>query len=281
MDAQRWTTLSVDRSREGVAVVTLDRPERLNAMTDTMFGELEELIAELRENLDLRAVIVTGAGRAFCAGYDLDDARELDSIGALAMLDRQERATRIGWELRDLPVPVLAAVNGAAAGGGFALALAADIRIASPDARFNCAFVRIGLSSGDMGTSWLLPKITNPAFAADMSYTGRFVDAEEAARVRLVNRVVPSAELLPCTLALAEQIRANSPGGVRLSKRALHSNLEISSFASARELENRGQALLTRGHDVAEALSAMRERRDPAFTGQWAELTTTTRRPET
>ena len=164
-------------------------------------------------------------------------------------------------------MPVIAAVNGPATGGGLALALAADIRIGSPGARFNAAFVRIGLSAGDLGTSWLLPRLIGPARAAEFAYTGRFIEAEEAERIGLLNRVVPPGDLLDATLELAGQIAANSPGGVQLSKRALQANMEAASYAAALELENRGQALLTRGSDMPEALAAFKEKRAPRFTG--------------
>jgi enoyl-CoA hydratase/carnithine racemase len=165
-------------------------------------------------------------------------------------------------------VPVIAAVNGAASGGGMSLALCTDIRLASPAARFNAAFVKIGLSVGELGTSWQLTRLLGPGRAAEIAYTGRMVDAEEAERIGLVNRLVSAERLLDEALELAAQVASNSPGGVRLSKRALQANQEIGSYAAALELENRGQALLTRGEDMPEALSAFKERREPQFTGR-------------
>jgi enoyl-CoA hydratase/carnithine racemase len=263
----QFETMTFDEPVPGVLVATLNRPDRLNAMTVQMFAEFERLAAEWRDS-DLRAVILTGAGRAFCAGFDLDDADDLASLSPLAMLGRQERAARSLVAIRSLPMPVIAAVNGSAAGGGMALALQADIRVGSPAARFNAAFVRIGLSAGDLGTSWLLPRLIGPARAAEFAYTGRFIEAEEAERIGLLNRVVPAERLLDEALELAGQIAANSPGGVQLSKRALHANMEVGSFAAALELENRGQALLTRGEDMPEALQAFKDRRTPNFTGR-------------
>ena len=263
-----WTTLRLDRPREGVVVLTLDRPDRLNAMTDTMFGELESVMWSLDREEGLRAVVLTGAGRAFCAGYDIADAEKLPSLGALGMLDLQERAARALAAVRGARVPVIAAVNGAAAGGGLSLSLAADIRFAAPGAKFNAAFVRIGLSAGDLGASWLLTRLIGPAVTAEFVYTGRLMEAAEAERVGLVNRVVPAEELLDAALETAALICANSPGGVRLSKRAIQANMEISSYAAALELENRGQALLTRTEDMPEALAAFREGRPPEFTGR-------------
>ena len=266
MALETMTTMTIEQPLDGVLVVTLNRPDRLNAMTNQMFDELEQL-ALAHQRSDLRALIMTGAGRAFCAGFDLADADGLSSLSPLGMLTQQERAARALSALRSLPLPFIAAVNGPATGGGLALALAADIRIGSPAARFNAAFVRIGLSAGDLGTSWLLPRLIGPARAAEFCYTGRFMEAEEAERIGLLNRVVPADQLLHSALELAGQIAANSPGGVQLSKRALQANMEAASFAAAMELENRGQALLTRGSDMPEALAAFKEKRAPRFTG--------------
>ncbi|HEY2225768.1 enoyl-CoA hydratase/isomerase family protein [Actinomycetospora sp.] len=263
-----WTTLRLDRPLAGVVVLTLDRPDRLNAMTDTMFRELETVALALDRAEGLRVLVVTGAGRAFCAGYDLADAEKLTSLGAMGMLDLQERAARALAALRSIRVPVIAAVNGAAAGGGLSLSLAADIRLAAPTAKFNAAFVRIGLSAGDLGASWLLTRLIGPAATAEFVYTGRLMEAAEAERTGLVNRLVPADELLDAAVEMAGLICANSPGGVQLSKRALQANMEIGSYAAALELENRGQALLTRAEDMPEALEAFRHGRAPVFTGR-------------
>lgn len=264
---QRFETLLAEEVKPGIVVVTLNRPDRFNAMTNTMFIELEQLAWGLETEDDCRVVILTGAGKAFCSGYDLADADELPNLGALGMLDQQERAARALSAVRSLRVPVIAAVNGAAAGGGFSLALAADIRLAGTAAKFNAAFVRIGLSAGDLGTSWLLTRLIGPAKTSEICFTGRIVEAAEAEELGLVNSVSPD-DVLADSLALAEQIVANSPGGVQLSKRALQANLEVGSYAAALELENRGQALLTRSPDMAEALSAFKEKRAPVFQGR-------------
>ena len=265
---QRFQTLLLESSADGVVQMTLNRPDRYNAMTVTMFDELESVARAVGDDRDVRVLILTGAGKAFCAGYDLDDAEELSSLGALGMLDRQERAARALSAVRGVPVPVIAAVNGPAAGGGLSLALAADIRLGSPSAKFNAAFVRIGLSAGDLGASWLLPRLIGPSAAAEIGFTGRMVEAEEAERLGLLNRVTGPDDLIDQTLAMAEQICANSPGGIRISKRALQANMEVTSFAAALELENRGQALLTRCDDMTEALEAFKAKRAPNFSGR-------------
>jgi enoyl-CoA hydratase/carnithine racemase len=258
-------TMRVEEVAPATLLVTLDRPERLNAQTNQMFTELIELGQSLLERPDLRAVVLTGAGRAFCAGFDLEEAEELEHDGPQGMLRRQERAARAMNAIRSVPMPVIAAVNGPAAGGGLALALAADIRLGSPTARLNAAFVRIGLSSGDLGTSWLVPRLIGLGHAAEILFSGRLVGAEEAERIGLLNAIHPADELVPAALAMAEQIAANSPGGVKLSKRALQANMEVTSYAAALELENRGQALLTRTDDMTEALAAFKDRRTPQY----------------
>jgi len=264
--APYFRTIRLCQATDNIVVAELARPERLNAMTMEMFAEIEQLAWAVNDD-GTRVLVLTGSGNAFCAGYDLDHADDLPSLSALGMLQRQEVAARGLAALRGIRIPVIAAVNGAAAGGGLSLALAADIRLGSPAARFNCAFVRIGLSAGDLGASWLLTRIIGPGLAAEVAFTGRFIEADEAERVGLLNRVVAPDQLVDEAVAMAELICSNSPGGIQLSKRALQANMEIGSFAAALELENRGQALLTRGDDLPEALQAFRERRSPRFSG--------------
>jgi enoyl-CoA hydratase/carnithine racemase len=263
-----YATLRLERPRAGVALITLDRPGRLNAMTFEMFDELHAVCAELTAAADdVRCVVITGAGRGFCSGLDLDEAARLPDMTAQEMMLGQERWAGALIAIHELPQPVIAAVNGPAAGGGLGLALAADIRLAAPAARFNAAFVRIGLTAGDVGVSWSLPRVLGFGVAAELMFTGRFVDADEAARIGLVNRVVEGADLLDEAYAMAEQIAANSPFGVMLTKRVLHANVDAPGLRSAVEMENRGQTLATRGDDFREALSAFRERRPAVFSG--------------
>ena len=188
--------IEVEATDEGVAVATLARPEKLNALTFDMFDEIRRLAHWLDGDDTVRALVLTGSGRGFCAGLDLASAQRLPGLDAHDMLRQQE-----GWaagitSLATITKPVIAAVNGAAAGAGFSLALAADIRLCTPEARFNAAFVRIGLSGGDCGSSWLLPRIVGLGRASEILLTGRFVNADEAERIGLVNRVVPAADLI-------------------------------------------------------------------------------------
>jgi enoyl-CoA hydratase/carnithine racemase len=261
-------TIRVDVSAPGIAVVTLHRPERLNAMTPQMLAELSAVAGELDADHGLRVVVLTGAGRGFCSGYDLEEAAGLAALTPAGMMDRQRAGMRAVLAFRELRQPVIAAINGPAVGGGLSLALAADIRLAADGAILSAAFVRIGMTAGDLGCSWQLPRIVGTGLAAELMLTGRKIDAAEASRIGLVNRVVPGGELMSEAMELAGQIAANSPMGVALTKSALHANAEIPSLRAAMELENRGQVLATRAADMPEALAAFREGRPARFTGR-------------
>jgi enoyl-CoA hydratase/carnithine racemase len=251
-----------------IGVLRINRPDRMNSQTIRMFGEYGEAAFALRD-APLRALIVTGAGtRAFCAGFDLDEIHRITEMGVREFLKFQETATGGIQGIHFLPFPVIAAIHGPATGGGLALALAADIRLCDPAAKFSAAFVKVGLSCGELGTSYHLTRLVGPALAADIGYTARIVGADEAERIGLVNRVVPTDELFDAALELAQQIAQNSPAGVRMSKRAIQRNQEVTSYAAALELENRGQALMTRTADMPEALAAFKEKRSPRFTGE-------------
>ncbi len=248
--------------------MTLNRPERLNAITFEMFDEMHDLCDNLLKDASARAIVVTGAGTGFCSGLDLDEALTLPDMTPHEMMLGQQHWAGAFVKFHELPQPVIAAVNGAAAGGGLGLALAADIRIASPAARFNAAFVRIGLSAGDVGVSWSLPRVVGLGHAAEIMLTGRFVGAEEAATIGLVNRVVPADELLDAAFEVAGQIASNTPFGVTLTKRVLNANVDAGSLSQAVEVENRGQTLATRGEDFREALGAFRDKREARFTSR-------------
>jgi len=267
-DFPELQTLAFAVAEAGLGVLRINRPERMNSQTVRMFAEYGLAARALRDSR-LRALILTGAGeRAFCAGFDLDEVDVITRMGVREFLQFQETAAGGIQSLRHLPFPVIAAVHGAAAGGGLALALAADIRLVSPTAKFSAAFLRVGLSMGELGTSYNLSRLIGPGRAAEIGYSGRIVGAEEAVAIGLANRVVPADRLHDEAVALARLIAANSPGGVRMSKRAIQRNQEITSYAAALELENRGQALLTRTADMPEALAAFKQKRAPRFTGR-------------
>lgn len=260
--------LTFEVHEENIGVLRINRPERMNSQTIRMFSEYGMAALALRD-APLRALILTAAGdRAFCAGFDLDEVHRITEMGVREFLKFQETATGGIQGIRHLPFPVIAAIHGPATGGGLALALAADIRLAAPTAKFSAAFVKIGLSMGELGTSYNLSRLIGPAKAAEIGYTARIVPADEAERIGLVNRMVPSEKLFDQALDLARQICKNSPGGVRMSKRAIQRNQEVTSYAAALELENRGQALMSRTADMPEALAAFKEKREPRFSGQ-------------
>ena len=258
--------LTLEEPEAGTAVLTLRRPERLNALSWSLIESLHETLAQVGRREEVRVVVLTGEGRGFCSGLDLagDDALGSD-LTVQQALHGQERVASLALALRSLPQPVIAAVNGPAAGGGLALALASDIRLCAPTATFNVAFVRLGLSGCDVGVSHLLPRIVGLGMASEMALTGRHVTAEEAAKIGLVNRVVPGDALMPASLELARSIAANSPFGVRMTKQVLGTNVDAPSLAAAIELENRTQILATRTEDLREAVIARAERRPPRF----------------
>lgn len=261
------TELTVEVLPGDIGVLGINRPDRMNSQTVRMFTEYG-LAARALRDLPLRALVITGAGdRAFCAGFDLEEIETITQMGVREFLKFQETATGGIQGLHFLPFPVIAAVHGPATGGGLALALAADIRLCDERAKFSAAFVKVGLSVGELGTSYHLTRLLGSAKAAEIAYTARIVGAEESARIGLVNRVVPSEQLLAEAVELARQISLNSPAGVRMSKRAIQRNQEITSYAAALELENRGQALMTRTRDMPEALAAFKEKRPARFTG--------------
>jgi len=258
----------VEVPRPGVVLATLNRPERYNALTFAMFHAFVALCERVERDPEARVLIVTGAGRGFCSGLDLDDAEQLPTMSAPEMLAGQERWAAGIVAFRRLTKPVIAAVNGPAAGAGMGLALAADIRLATPAARFNAAFVRIGLTGGDVGVSWLLPRIVGLGRASEILLTGRLFDAEWAERIGLVNQIVEPEGLVEAACDLAVEIASNSPFGTRLTKQVLQANVDAPSLDAAIELENRNQVLATRTDDMAEALAAFRGKRTPVWTGR-------------
>jgi enoyl-CoA hydratase/carnithine racemase len=267
-DLAQLETLRVELRDDGVAVLTLNRPARANSQTVTMFHEFHDAARVLRRS-GARALIVRGAGeKAFCAGFDVAELHVIGEMETCAFLTFQEAATSGVTAIRELPFPVIAAIHGPATGGGLSIALACDVRLAAPSAKLSCAFVRVGLSCGELGTSFALTRLIGYGRAAEMGFTGRVVAAEEAARIGLVNRVVPAEQLFAEADTVAAAIASNSPGGIRMTKRALLRNQEVTSYGAALELENRGQALLSQADDMPEALHAFTERRAPRFTGR-------------
>jgi len=246
-----------------VATLTLDRPEALNALTVPVKVALREALESLDGDRDVRAVILTGAGRAFCAGQDLAEREAPDA--APLDVELRERYNPIIRAIRSMGQPVIAAVNGVAAGAGASLAYACDVRIAAEEARFVLAFGRIGLVP-DSGATWLLPRIVGPAKAAELAIVGDAVDAAEALRIGLVSRVVPGDRLLREARALAERVAEGAPLAMALTKGALERAATI-TLDEALDGEAKLQGIAGASADHAEGLAAFREKRPPRFTG--------------
>jgi len=263
------STVRLETIRPGVALLTLDRPDRLNAMSMELVSDLHERLDEIAADQACRVVVLTGAGRGFCAGLDLKEVPSAPGSAGMgrtqAGMATQQFIASLIPRMRALRQPIIAAVNGAAAGGGLALALGSDVRIAGASARFNVAFIRVGLSGCDIGVSWLLPRLVGASRAHELMLTGRIIDADEAERIGLVVRVVPDEELLDAALETAGQIAANSPFGVWMTKEVMWSNLETGSLQAGIDLENRTQVLASTTGDMTEALAAFLEKRPPDF----------------
>jgi enoyl-CoA hydratase len=258
-----------DQPAPHVRSLTLNRPERLNTMTAELCEALHVALDEIGRDRTCRAVVLTGAGRGFCAGLDLAGyGRAPGNTGEDESRDRlanQQHMSRLVLALRALPQPVIAAVNGPSAGFGLALALGCDIRFAAEEAVFRVAFVNIGVSNCDMGTSWLLPRLIGASRAHELMLTGRRVDAQEALRIGLVADVVPQDALAGRALESATQIAELAPWGVQLTKQGMWTALEIPSEQAAVEYEDRQQIMSTFGVAPPEAISAFLEKRPAEF----------------
>jgi enoyl-CoA hydratase len=256
----------------GIAQVTLNRPERLNAMNYALISGLYAALDELAEDRSCRVIILTGTGRGFCAGLDLTEGASPPKAAGLgraqAGMTVQKMIAGLVPKMRSMPQPIISAVNGAASGGGLALALASDVRIADANARFNVAFVRVGLSGCDIGVSWLLPRLVGASRAFELLLTGRLVDATEADRIGLVTRVVEAGRAVESARETAELIVGNSPFGVRMTKEVMWSQLEIGSLQAGIDLENRTQVLSSFTGDLVEAMQAFAEKRPAVFTDE-------------
>ena len=262
----------VDTPQDHVRVVTLNRPERLNAMSIDLVIELHDTLEAVGADNDCRVIVLTGAGRAFCSGLDLKDYGIIPNIDGLQVGQIAQRSMRYYSRLiplmRHLPQPVIAAVNGPAYGGGMCLSLGAELRIASESAAFNATGIVNGLTSTEMGVSFLLPRLIGAAHSNDLLLTGRVVGAEEALRMGLVSRVRPDGEVLGEALAIAERICEFSPYGVSMTKDVLWVNLETTSLDSAIEIEDRNQLMLGFTENLPEAIRAFDQGRQPVYTDE-------------
>ena len=260
----------VDRPRPSVALVTLNRPERMNAMAFDVMIPLREALHEVSLDNEVRVVVLTGAGGGFCSGADLEDAGRVPNIDGLTRptiaLRSMELLDDVIRQIRAMHQPVIAAVNGPAIGGGFCLALAADIRMAADRAYFRAAGVNNGLTSSELGLSYLLPRAIGSSRAFELMLTGRDIDADEAERIGLVSRRVDDEDLLEECYALAGRITGLSRVGIELTKRLLWSSLDASSLQAHMDHEGVAQLYvrLTTAN-FEEAVRARREKRAPVF----------------
>jgi enoyl-CoA hydratase/carnithine racemase len=253
-------------ARGPVEIVTLNRPEALNALNPEMVDALSGYFDALHKRTDVRVVILRGAGRAFCAGLDIKaEASASDETPVLRGYQTQTAIGDIYRKMRTCPQPIIALGHGAACGGGFSLMLAADVRYGAPSLRMNAAYIRIGLGGCDMASSYFLPRLVGAALATELILTGRFIEAPRALQYGLISEIVEEDALLERGLTLAGEMLATTPWGLRLSKQALNLNIDASSLEHAMAIEDRQQVILAQTADFREAMGAFLEKRAPEY----------------
>lgn len=262
MDVSRYSTLAI-RAEGAVHHLTLNRPEQLNAIDMTMAHELIDYFGALQFDDAVSVVVLRGAGRHFCAGLDLNllDGKKLGPNESLKM---QRTFVEFIRRMRRCPQPIVGLVQGAATGGGLALALACDVRYAAEDARFNVAMAKVGLSGCDMGISWFLPRSVGATNAAEMMMGGTFVNAQKALRIGLVSEIAPREALDGLADALLKEMLHMSPLGLKLTKEGLNASQDAASFEAVLALEDRGQVMCI-GPYFQEGANAFREKRAPDY----------------
>jgi 2-(1,2-epoxy-1,2-dihydrophenyl)acetyl-CoA isomerase len=251
---------------DGIGVLTLNRPEKYNAMTREVICDLIATLQDAAADDAVKTIVITGAGKAFCSGADLTAYPELDNDDPFVREHYLREVGRVALITHAIPKPVIAAVNGAAGGGGMDLAMGCDIRFASDKARFSTAFVRVGLMP-DMGGSWLLPRLVGLGKALELLFSGDVIDAQEALRIGLVNRVIPHEDLMPKTMEIAGQFAQGPALSYKRCKWAVYRALNL-DFETAIEHEMLGQNLLLGTADVKNAVKAFTEKRTPRFEGK-------------
>ncbi|MEY2452736.1 MAG: enoyl-CoA hydratase [Acidimicrobiaceae bacterium] len=260
----------IDRPRPGIALVTLNRPERMNAMAFDVMIPFKETLEQISYDNEVRVVVITGAGHGFCSGADLEDPGTLPRVDGLTLTSIARRALELLDDviltLRRMHQPVIGAINGAAIGGGLCLSLATDIRIASDSAYFRAAGINNGLTASELGLSYLLPRAIGSSRAFDIMLSGRDVDAAEAERIGLVSRTVPQEQLLDTCYELADRIMGFSRVGIEVTKRLLWSSLDAGSLSSHMDHEGHAQLYVRlTTENFEEAIRARREKRTPEF----------------
>jgi enoyl-CoA hydratase len=260
-----WQTLLI-RTDGAAAYLTLNRPEQFNTLNAIMIDELREYFSLLKYDEEVRVVVVQGAGRHFCAGLDLKDPTNVSSSMAEAMR-LQRKLSELIISMRRCPQPVIAKIHGAASGGGFAIALAADVRFAADDARMNVAMARIGVTGCDLGISYFLPRAVGSSNAAEVMMGGRFIDAQRALRIGLVSDVAPREELQTPVAAMVADMLQMSPLGLSMTKEALNMSQDAGSLEAVIAVEDRQQVLCT-GAYMKEGVAAFLEKRSPRYSDE-------------
>lgn len=260
-----YETISV--RREGaVDWVTLNRPDSLNALNKRLVDELLDYFGAIYWDKSVRIVVMRGAGRAYCAGLDLKE-RDNGPRSPQAGLTSQRRISEIVMRMRRCPQPIISLVHGPACGGGFAFALASDVRIAGESARMNAAFIRIGLSACDIGVSYFLPRLVGVSVASELMLTGRFINAERALRVGLVSDVVADDKMEEAVRPYLDEMLTTSPLGLRMTKECLNMSVDAGSLEAAVAMEDRNQILCAQTSDFGEGVRAFLEKRQPSYQG--------------
>ena len=261
----KYETITLE-SKDGADWLTLNRPNDLNSINTQMVRELSDYFGGLYHDADTRVVVMRGAGRAFCAGLDIkahQDKRDEAPFGGGFRF--QGFLSDVYVKMRRCPQPIVSLIHGPACGGGFAFALASDIRIAGESARMNAAFIKVGLSSCDMGVSYFLPRLVGASLASELMLTGRFIHAERALQTGLVSQVVPDGELEAAGEMLVQELLAASPMGLRMTKEGLNMSIDAGSLEAAIALENRNQMMTGRSPNAREGMAAFVEKRAPKY----------------
>ncbi len=279
-----FETINFELQPNGIGVITLNRPEKLNALSFQMIKDLHSLLDHLMTNLECRVLILKANGKVFCAGLDLKESTILQSkkkppelkekfffLNApekdviKAKIYAQMYTSQIIIKMRKIHQPIIALINGAASGAGFALALASDIRIASENARLNNAFIKVGFSGADLGVSYFLPRLIGMSRAAEILYTGRFIDANESKKIGIVSKICKGSELLEEAFKVAENFLEKSPLGLRMTKQALNATMDSPSLDTIAQIENLTQMLCSTSPDIMEGIQSFFDKRKPKY----------------
>ncbi|MEC9248835.1 MAG: enoyl-CoA hydratase/isomerase family protein [Pseudomonadota bacterium] len=259
-----YETIQV-KTKGSVDWLTLNRPERLNAINPVMCEELQDYFGRLPKTPKIRIVVLRGAGRAFCAGYDLLAAVNIAEANAVDGIRFQRQVSEIYIRMRRCPQPIICLAHGATTGGGLAFALASDIRIIEKNTKMNVAMIKIGLTGCDVGISYFLPRSVGSSIAAELMMTGRFIDAERAEKINLVSEVVDIDDLEDAGTKMAEDMLKSSPMGLRFTKEGLNISVDASNLESVVALEDRGQILCSTAGYFKEGIDAFRQKRVPDY----------------